>query len=480
MTGYDAVADVTEAFVDPAGQAGFDAVQLELTGDGRGWPAHAADGKRLIATTLLRAEALRLGRLAGVRGGTAALTELAVHFPVYRSYVPDGTEHLDQAVAALAPHDRTVIESVLSRLRDPHDELALRFQQFSSAVMAKGVEDTAYYRYNRLGALTEVGGDPAMFGAPVARFHAAAAERLANAPRGMTTLSTHDTKRGEDVRALQIVLTEISDLWAAALRELHERAPVPDPALAALLWQTFVGTSQPGLIARERMHAYLEKAMREAATATTWREPDADFEKAVHAAVDAGYDDPDVRAILRRLTERVLPAGFVVALGQKLVQLTMPGVPDVYQGTELWDDSLVDPDNRRPVDLGLRTRLLAEFDAAGPPPLDASGRAKLWVTSRALRLRRDHPEWFGGYRPVLARGAAAEHLLGFDRGGAVTLVTRLPLGLETSGGWRDTTVDLPDGRFVDALTGVEHAGTVDLGRLLATYPVALLRPSSAD
>jgi (1->4)-alpha-D-glucan 1-alpha-D-glucosylmutase len=129
---------------------------------------------------------------------------------------------------------------------------------------------------------------------------------------------------------------------------------------------------------------------------------------------------------------------------------------------------------------GPLTRLLAELDAAGPPPLDASGRAKLWVTSRALRLRRDNPEWFGGYRPVLARGAAVEHLLGFDRGGAVTLVTRLPLGLETSGGWRDTTVDLPDGRFVDALTGVEHAGTVDLGRLLATYPVALLRPSSAD
>ncbi|HEX2306699.1 MAG TPA: malto-oligosyltrehalose synthase [Jatrophihabitantaceae bacterium] len=480
MTGYDALADVTEAFVDPAGQAGFDAVQLELTGDDRGWPAHAADGKRLIATTLLRAEALRLGRLAGVHGGTAALTELAVHFPVYRSYVPDGTDHLDQAVAALAPQDRTVIESLLSRLRDPHDELALRFQQFSSAVMAKGVEDTAYYRYNRLGALTEVGGDPAMFGAPVARFHAAAAERLAHAPRGMTTLSTHDTKRSEDVRAFQIVLTEVHDLWAAALRTLQGRAPLPDPALAALLWQTFVGTSRPGLIARERMHAYLEKAMREAAAATTWREPDADFEKAVHAAVDAAYDDPDVCAILRRLIERVLPAAFVVALGQKLVQLTMPGVPDVYQGTELWDDSLVDPDNRRAVDLGLRARLLAELDAAGPPPLDASGRAKLWVTSRALRLRRDNPEWFGGYRPVLARGAAVEHLLGFDRGGAVTLVTRLPLGLETSGGWRDTTVDLPDGRFVDALTGVEHAGTVDLGRLLATYPVALLRPSSAD
>jgi (1->4)-alpha-D-glucan 1-alpha-D-glucosylmutase len=477
MTGYDALADITQAFVDPAGQASFDAVQLVLTGDARGWPAHAADGKRLIATTLLRAEALRLGRLAHVRGGTAALTELAVHFPVYRSYMPDGTEHLDQAVAALPPEHRTVVESLLTRLRDPHDELGLRFQQFTSAIMAKGVEDTAYYRYNRLGALTEVGGDPATFGAPVARFHTAAAERLADAPRGMTTLSTHDTKRSEDVRALQIVLTEVPDFWAAAVHALQQRAPVPDPGLATLLWQTFVGTSQPELIARERMHAYLEKAMREAAAATTWREPDADFEKAVHAAVDAGYDDPDVQAILRAVTERVLPAGFVVALGQKLVQLTMPGVPDVYQGTELWDDSLVDPDNRRSVDLGLRTRLLAELDAVGAPPLDATGRAKLWVTSRALRLRRDHPEWFGGYRPVLARGASADHLLGFDRGGAVTFATRLPLGLEKSGGWRDTTLDLPDGRFVDVVTGAEHAGAVDLAQLLDTYPVALLRPA---
>ena len=480
MTGYDALADITQAFVEPAGQTRFDAVQLELTGDDRGWPAHAVDGKRRIATTLLRAEALRLGRLAHVRGGTAALTELAVHFPVYRSYVPDGTEHLDQAVAALTLEHRAVIEALLSRLRDPHDELAVRFQQFTGAVMAKGVEDTAYYRYNRLGALTEVGGDPATFGAPLTRFHEAATERLTNAPGGMTTLSTHDTKRSEDVRAIQIVLTEVPELWAATLRTLQERAPVPDPALAALLWQTFVGTSHPGLIARQRMHAYLEKAMREAATATTWRAPDADFEKAVHIAVDAGYDDPDVRAILRSLTEQVLPAGFVVALGQKLVQLTMPGVPDVYQGTELWTDSLVDPDNRRPVDIGLRTGLLAELDAAGPPPLDATGRAKLWVTSRALRLRRDHPDWFRGYQPVPARGPAADHVLGFDRAGAVTLATRLPLGLERSGGWRDTTVELPIGRFVDVLTGAEHRGTVDLARLLASYPVALLRPSAAD
>jgi (1->4)-alpha-D-glucan 1-alpha-D-glucosylmutase len=477
MTGYDALADITAAFVDPAGQAGFDAIQLKLTGDTRGWSAHAVDGKRLIATTLLRAEALRLGRLARVQGGTAALTELAVHFPVYRSYVPDGTDHLAQAVAALQPGQRAVIETLLDRLRDPRDELALRFQQFTGAVMAKGVEDTAYYRYNRLGALTEVGGDPATFGAPMARFHAATANRLANAPRGMTTLSTHDTKRGEDVRALQIVLSEMPDQWAAALRTLQARAPVPDPALAALLWQTFVGTSQPGLIARERMHGYVEKAMREAASATTWREPNADFEKAVHAAVDAGYDDPDVQAILRDLTGQVLPPGFVVALGQKLVQLTMPGVPDVYQGTELWDDSLVDPDNRRRVDLPLRARLLAELDAAGPPPLDATGRAKLWVTSRALRLRRDHPDWFCHYRPVLASGPAADHLLAFDRGGVVTLVTRLPKGLERSGGWRDTTVELPSARLLDVLTGAEHGGTVEVARLLATYPVALLRPT---
>jgi (1->4)-alpha-D-glucan 1-alpha-D-glucosylmutase len=159
-----------------------------------------------------------------------------------------------------------------------------------------------------------------------------------------------------------------------------------------------------------------------------------------------------------------------------VVQLTMPGVPDVYQGTELWDDSMVDPDNRRPVDFAGRAAMLATLDGAGSPPaLDVSGRAKLWVTARALRLRRDRPELFMTYRPVSASGPAAEHVLGFDRGGAVTLVTRLPVGLDRAGGWRDTRVPLPEGDFVDVLTGREAAGCAAAAELFGVYPVALLR-----
>jgi (1->4)-alpha-D-glucan 1-alpha-D-glucosylmutase len=173
----------------------------------------------------------------------------------------------------------------------------------------------------------------------------------------------------------------------------------------------------------------------------------------------------------------VTPLGWSNSLAQKLVQLTMPGVADVYQGTELWDDSLVDPDNRRPVDFAHRASLLATLDSAGsPPPVDATGAAKLWLVSRALRLRRDRPEVFTGYRPLPARGPAADHVLAFDRGGALTVATRLPGRLARTGGWRDTTLTI-DGDHTDVLTGRRLGGRTRLADLLATYPVALLVPA---
>jgi len=165
------------------------------------------------------------------------------------------------------------------------------------------------------------------------------------------------------------------------------------------------------------------------------------------------------------------PAGWTNALGQKLVQLTMPGIPDVYQGTELWDDSLVDPDNRRPVDFAVRAALL-EQDS--PPPIDAGGAVKQWLVGHALRLRRDAPQLFAGYAPVLADGPGRDHLVGFDRGGVITLVTRLSIRLADAGGWRDTTVSLPAGTWTDRLSGAEHIGAVAVAELLRTYPVALL------
>jgi (1->4)-alpha-D-glucan 1-alpha-D-glucosylmutase len=194
----------------------------------------------------------------------------------------------------------------------------------------------------------------------------------------------------------------------------------------------------------------------------------------VHEAVDAAYDDPPLRAAWKQLDGLITPPGWSNSLGQKLVQLTMPGVPDVYQGTELWEDSLVDPDNRRPVDFAERSRLLESL-GDDPPAIDATGAAKLWVTRQALRLRRKKPEWFSGYQAIEARGPAQQHLIGFDRGGAITLATRLPIRLAAAGGWGDTAVELPV-PYVDVLTGCRWGGTVTVADVLASYPVALLAP----
>ena len=365
------------------------------------------------------------------------------------------------------------IDSLLGRLSDPADELAIRFQQVTGAVMAKGVEDTAYYRYSRFIGLNEVGGDPGTFGSSIADFHAAQKRRQHDAAEGMTTLSTHDTKRSEDIRARLAVLAEIPDEWAAAAAQLLDLAPIEDRTFGYLLWQTFAAT---GLIERDRMHAYAEKAMREAAQATGWIDHNTAFESSVHAAVDAAYDDPAVRGVLTDIDARIAAPSRSNSLSQKLVQLTMPGIPDVYQGTELWDDSLVDPDNRRPVDFADRaTRLRALFspERAGQQP--DGPNAKLWVVAHALRTRRDRPELFTGYEPLVADGSAADHLVGFDRGGAITLATRLPVALARAGGWGDTSVRLPEGRYVNVLTGAAVAGgRANLADVLAELPVALL------
>jgi (1->4)-alpha-D-glucan 1-alpha-D-glucosylmutase len=463
-TGYDALAEATGVLIDPSAELAFDDLYRELIGDHRSFADHIDAGKRLVATTILRAEVLRLARLAGMEGAEAAFTELLVAFPVYRSYVPDGQPYLDEALArarARRPELGAVLDALAPRLTDPGDELAVRFQQTSGAVMAKGVEDTAYYRYTRFVALNEVGADPVQFGLSLEGFHATQARRR---PRSMTTLSTHDTKRSEDVRARLAVLAELPDEWAALVRRLMRAVPVPNRAFGYLLWQTFVGA---GFVARDRMHAYAEKAMREAADGTGWREPDAAFEQAVHAAVDAGYESAELRAFV----DDIAAYGWSNSLAQKLVQLTMPGVPDVYQGTELWDDSLVDPDNRRPVDFAARRALLASL--TGAPPVDGSAAAKLCVVARTLRARRERPELFCRYTPLRAVGAAAQHAIAFDRGGAISVATRLPVRLARDGGWRDTTLRL-SAPHRDAFTGAVYAGDVPLAELLGSLPVALV------
>ncbi|MFL6128314.1 MAG: malto-oligosyltrehalose synthase [Mycobacteriales bacterium] len=472
-TGYDALAEVDGVLVDPSAEDAFTALDTRLTGVATQWPDLVHDCKLDVARGMLRAEVRRLAGLApAVPGAEETLAELLACFPVYRSYLPDGAEHLEAAVdraVARRPDLAAAVAALADRLAAPDDPLALRFQQTSAAVTAKGVEDTAYYRWTRFVALNEVGGDPDRFGLPLPEFHAALTQRQEHHPAGMTTLSTHDTKRSADVRARLAVLSELPAEWAAAAHRWSARAPAPDGALGHLLWQTVVGAWP---LTPDRLHRYLEKAMREARTRTGWNDPDRAFEAAMHAVADSVLAAGALHDDVAGFVARVEPYGWSNALTAALVQLTMPGVPDTYQGGELWDLSLVDPDNRRPVDYELRRSLLARLDDGWQPPVDESGAAKLLVVSRALRLRRDRAAAFSGYQPLLATGAAAEHAVAFSRGDAVTVGTRLPVRLARDGGWRDSALPLPDGDWLDVLTGRPAAGP--LAELLATYPVALL------
>lgn len=488
-TGYDALADVDRVLVDPAGQQGLDKLDAALRGSGS--PADYAEmirgTKRMIADGILRSEVLRLARLVPASHGLSleaaadAIAEIIASFPVYRSYLPVGAEVLKEACGSAAEHRPDLAPAVgvlLPLLLDPANPIAVRFQQTSGMVMAKGVEDTAFYRYTRLGTLTEVGAEPTEFAVSAAEFHHRMRRRHEDLPLSMTTLSTHDTKRSEDARARISVIAELPDEWAATLATLRELAPIPDGPYENLLWQAIVGAWPAS---RERLQGYAEKAAREAGNSTTWTNPDTDFESRVRAAVDAVFDDARVAKVVEGFVSRIDSAAASNSLAAKIIQLTMPGVPDVYQGSEFWERSLTDPDNRRPVDFGLRVKELAAIDA-GTLPATGTEASKLLVTSRALRLRRDRPALFQDYRPVTATGSAAGHVLAFQRGasGALTIATRLPVGLERDGGWRDTAVELSTA-MKDELTGTSYgAGTVLVADVLGTYPVALLVPVDGD
>ncbi|MBF4607095.1 malto-oligosyltrehalose synthase [Curtobacterium sp. VKM Ac-1393] len=492
-TGYDALGILDRVLVDPAGEAALSAASGAEPAD---WQQLTHDTRRGIADGILGSEVERLARLlAPVTAGADAITherlvdalaEVIASFDVYRTYLPEGAHHLIDALERAAearPDLDDVIDRIAPALVDPENAAAVRLQQTSGMVMAKGVEDTAFYRTSRLTSLSEVGGDPSVFAVSVADFHQAQRDRLGSWPHTMTTLTTHDTKRSEDTRARIAVLAELGSEWADTLDRLQSLVPLEDRVFADLLWQAIVG-ARPA--SRERLHAYAEKASREAGDSTTWTEPDTAFEERMHALVDAAFDEPAVVAVLDALDERIDAAGWSNGLAQKLVQLTAPGVPDVYQGTEFWDRSLVDPDNRRAVDYAERRHVLAEIDGPdddGPedlPTVGIDGAAKLLVTARALRLRRDQPELFTRYLALEATGSAADHVVAFDRGGAVTIATRLPIGLDRVGGWGDTLVHAVPVDRVDVLTGRTFPASrgIALAELLTTYPVALLVPAT--
>jgi len=482
-TGYDALALVNGLFLDPAGAAPLSAA-VPTAGSGFAEVAYVA--KREVTQSAFTAELTRLSRLLPTEVQhddlRQVLVELLASFEVYRAYVHPGEpadQAARQAVEAAAADARHRLPQRLAGTLDAltaavlgagSPELIARFQQTTGPVMAKGVEDTACYRWPRLFSLNEVGCDPDRFGVSPAEFHAEAARLAADWPATLTTLSTHDTKRQEDVRARLAVLAEHPQEWAREVAGWREAAVATgdwiDPATEALVWQTLVGAWP---VSAGRLDAYLTKAIREAKTHTSWTDPDKKYEADVLAFASRAPADR-----VAAFVDRLAPDARVNSLGAKLVQLTMPGAADVYQGCELTGYSLVDPDNRRPVDFAHRRAMLAALDGAPPAGLDAE---KLLVTSRALRLRRDHPDWFrGGYQPVAAQGPAAEHAVAFQRGQAVTVVTRLPAGLRRRSGWADTTLRLGPGRWRDTLTGVSHDGPL-LSDLTRELPVALLVPA---
>ncbi|GAA1388674.1 malto-oligosyltrehalose synthase [Luteococcus peritonei] len=472
-SGYDAMTEVNQVFVDPAAEGFFTEDYRRRTGDQLTVEQHMLQGKLMVASTQFGAETRRLLELLDLDGierdrAARALLEVAARLEVYRTYLPEENQALVDALQRtrreVAELD-DVLDVLQPQLLDASREAARRFQQFTGAVMAKGVEDTAWYRANRFVALNEVGGNPASFGTSPEVFHEAMARREAELSRSMTALSTHDTKRGEGVRARLAALAELPEQWSRFADTFAERTSIAEPTFAHLLAQTLAGM---GAVPPQRLHDYATKAMREAGLATGWTSPDEAFEASVHAAIEAAYDDEVLRQAWQQIQQLLTAPGHSNDVSAKLVQLAMPGVPDVYQGTEVWEDSLVDPDNRRPVDYqALRALLDAEPHEAVDPAF------KQTVVRTALRLRRDRPELFTGYRALRAQGEAAEHLLAFERDGLVALATRLPVGLQRRGGWGETTLELP-GSWTDQIGGATVDGQVPVGQLLDWRPVALL------
>ena len=477
-TGYDALGALERVMVDADGRVELEEFAAGLsTRDTDDWPTLVHAMKRFVTDHSLHAELRRIERElreAGIeRDDTVdALAELAANFPVYRTYLPHGDAILVDAARDAADHRpdlAAALEAILPILRDPNAPAAQRFQQTTGMIMAKAVEDRAFYRYSRLTSLNEVGGDPSVFSIDVDAFHDLQRERAERWPHAQTALTTHDTKRSEDTRAGIDVLAELPEDWSEAVRELLDLAPISNPGFGNLLWQAVIGAWPAS---RERLYAYAEKAARESGEVTTWTAVDTEYEDSLRRAIDLAFDHPAGRVIVGNLAERIMSAAHTNSLTMKALQLLGPGVPDVYQGTELWDRSLVDPDNRRRVDWLSRSAALDAVTHGARPPIDETGAAKLFITATALRLRQQHA--LDAYDPVVAEGACAEHLIGLDRGPVIVLGTRLPITLHDGGGWHDTRVELPAGLWLDELTGREHAGTTAVAALLSDYPVAIL------
>lgn len=512
-SGYDFLNVCNQLFVNGEGLRDFTAIYREFTGKSETFDEMVHDKKLTVEQEALGSDVNRLASLfveicegsrdrrdytrAEIR---RAIREVAACFSIYRTYVvaerseitEDDRKEILRAVNEAKEHRQDIDAGLFDFIGDVlmlrhrgvlESEFILRFQQFTSPVMAKGVEDTAFYCFNRMIGLNEVGGAPACDGRSVQQFHEYCARMQSTFPLTMTTLSTHDTKRCDDVRARLAALTEIPARWSGALQRWskmnarYRTRQYPDRNTEYFLYQTLIGAWP---ISEERLQAYMTKATREAKEQTTWTQQNNEFEDALHGFIAQILKSREFVADLEVIVNRVNRAGHINSLAQTLLRYTAPGVPDTYQGSELWDYRLVDPDNRTPVNYERRQAMLDELkagmNAAEIMRREDVGTPKLWVTHKALTLRRDHPEWFGAqaaYDPIPAEGPKSAHALAFLRAGRVaTLVPRWTIKLGDS--WAGTSISLPKGRWSNLLTGDRiEGGQLRIQALLRHFPVAL-------
>jgi (1->4)-alpha-D-glucan 1-alpha-D-glucosylmutase len=564
-TGYDFLNWLNGLFVNRDAEGEFSRIYSSFTGENPSFETAVYAGKEKVLHSSFTSETTYLGELLEKLAAASrysrdltsaallsAVAEMLVAFPVYRTYVTPDCSHVS---ATDRSHVETALEKASKRkpslsaacefirdlltLRFPSDygaaakrrafEFVMRFQQLSGPVMAKGLEDTALYSFNRLVSLNEVGGDPAQFGVTIEKLHEHNIQKMERWPHSLLATATHDTKRGEDVRARINVLSEIPQEWRHALQRwaglnavcktVVDGRPAPLANDEYLLYQTLLGAwpegaqSEAGLAAfRERVSAYMVKAAKEAKAQTSWTEPNAEYEEALKRFVEELLREPQSPFILDfvQLQRKVAWFGLLNSLSQVLLKFTCPGIPDLYQGTELWDFSLVDPDNRRPVDYALRTEMLHairhQLRSAPAGALASellrdwpSGAIKLFLIMRLLAFRHANRELFeeGAYVPLSASGPQCGHVCAFARTGeerqAIVIAPRLmatllsgqlklPVGNET---WSDTMLTVrsvsPAKQLQNVLTDesvqVSEEGRLRVGDVLKTLPVALLATS---
>jgi len=549
-TGYDFANQVLGLFVDPAGERALTRLYRRIANRGENFDEVLYTSKKRIIQVNLASEMNVLAReLHGlsmrdwrtrdftVNGMLAALEEVVAAFPVYRTYVSargaSTEDHryiewaLAQAKKRWRPADTSIfdfIHGVLTgqladhKLHLPVGEVlrvAMHFQQVTGPVMAKGCEDTAFYRYVRLLALNEVGGDPHRFGLSLAAFHHQMRDRLRAWPRAMVTTTTHDTKRGEDARMRLALISELPREWGRRVtrwlrlnrscRSEIDDEPVPGRNVEYLFYQSLLGAWPWNLAPddrdgmrdlAERLQSYMIKAVREGKEESSWSNPNAAYESALQRFVRNALDGSRPNLFLTDFHDIVAllaPLSAISSLSQLVLKLTVPGVPDIYQGGELWDFSLVDPDNRRPVDWNSRRGMLsaiAEDCAANVAAQWRNGNEKLFVTRKLLGLRRSHAELLaeGDYQPLEAAGSSSEHLCAFMRSrGEERLIIAVPrlvyrLYRDGAADWGGTSLVLPAGTWRDVLTGSMLDGGIEVpvSRLLAAFPVAVLSNEDED